>query len=347
VGTFTILRAPCGARVYACDGLAHRFGRAPHPGGKVVWSGGGSLGVSTMVKAPPRGQASGREAASAAAAADDDADVSRRHRHDGHHRRNGDDDDGAWHTAVRFSTDGVWGEGWALKDAAADAAPHPATPAFEAAARVALSGAGVAALPGDAGWQGRDGASPTSASPGPLRRAWAAVRATAARAGLAVGGFGGDDSTSVTCNGKRISGWLPCVGDLEIAEHPTGGHGRLDGSCHGVWAGAALHTCNGLSTTHLRPEKEEGDEDDGAGGGAVADPASACPAHWSLRRQCDGKSGAGMHPGGGVHVWCSGRTSGAVLTKGEGRGRHRRHRLSSEEGGEEDDTGGVETIKVE
>lgn len=297
VGTATILRAPCGAKIIACDGLLHHFGSAPHPGGKVAWHGSGALGVSVMVKSPPR-----KEQDSTA-----DADSLDRH----HGGGGGKNDEPTWHTVARFSSDGMWGESWVLKDGAVTDGPDPATPAFEAAARAALGGV---AFPGDAGW------TPPNAGTGLLRRGLDALSAVLRlRGASSING----DSSAVTCNGKPINPLLPCAGTYVVQNHPTGGHGHLDGACYGLWS--PLHVCKGLATSHVTPEAE--DEVEACTEGASAS-ASGCPAHWSLRRQCDGKMGA--YPKvGGVGVWCAGRTSGAVLVQ-EGGGRHRRHQAAVE-----------------
>ena len=297
VGTMTILRAPCGARVVSCDGLLHHYGSAPHPGtpGKTAWHGTGALGVSVMVRAPPRREEQ-QEGGS-------DHGLDRSH---------GKNDEPAWHAAARFSSDGMWGEGWALKDGGGSAAlPDPATPAFAAAARAALKEVGVS-LPSNAGW-----AVPGEGGRGLLRRTLAALSPAFARTPVSGG------SPAITCNGAPLNPLLPCVGDLEIVNHPTGGHGHLDGSCHGLWS--PLHICKGLAMTHLIPEEEDGEE--GAACGMEGAP-QPCPSHWSLRRQCDGKMGA--YPKvGGVGIWCTGRTSGAVLVK-EGGGSRHRHRHQAE-----------------
>ena len=326
-GTFSLLTAPCGARVATCDGRLKHYGRASHPGGGTAWHGTGALGVSVMVAAP-RSHPHHKQQEGQEEEGGDDAGADRRRRANG---------EPAWHTAVRFSSDGVWGEGWALKqggggdggDDDASSTP-PSGPAFEAAARTALGGA---PLPGDAGWVAPGEGGFVRRAVRATRRAVSALASAAAPAAPASGSAG----PTVTCNGEAVSHPLikVCVGKLVVKNHPTGGHGHLDGACYGLWTGG-LHVCQGLATSHLSPSEEtaegEGEEADGG-----CDPAlgGGCPARWSLRRQCDGKAGA--HPkAGGVGVWCAGRTSGALLVQeeqggggggggGHGRHRHRHH----------------------
>jgi len=141
-GTHVWIKAPCGATVGVCDGLVHRFARMRLRDGddggddnkaKTLYSGGGALGLSSMVKAPPSRRSAEEEDADAC------ADPSLDRRRCGFKRR----------TVAHFSADGVSGQVWAKKPFWRSVAAEPVGDgrALEADARAAFAEAGLALLP--------------------------------------------------------------------------------------------------------------------------------------------------------------------------------------------------------